>query len=773
MQIINCGFSGSNQPPDQISWQDLGLDKQWIKLAQLLSNAETARPIQRLAIESGSITENRKNLIVSAPTNGGKSLVGDLVLIQSIISGGRAVLIEPLRALAQEKFDRFKTLRKQIEKTIDRPFNVAISTGDYRLEGEQYTSAPTDTAQLVVTTPERLDAIARNLDYSPWIDSIKAVCMDEAHLIGDKRRGPVIEYLLSYLKARPAAPRLVLLSASVSHSAKAEVWLSPCDSIVVRNRFPPLAKKIVTLEEGDFPNDLLLDEIRRQACDGSSSFLIFVYKTKDASSLASRLSNELGAPEFAKAYHSKMSPSQRNQVRQSYESGATRCVVATTSLAMGVNLPATHVIVRDLLFQGEGKLSISQLLQMCGRAGRGNTPGTATLIHHAKCGWDLHELEAEFSEEPLPSLDSSYRVSNRFGSKQQEVDLGLCEVILTHLSRFSDGQSRDQIDAFFRNSLGGAAISELIAPAIRWLCDPCRSLIGTNEDGLLVATSLGMHANKSTLPLTIAAGIGQLLRDLLELDPEDGYLKSWSPLDHLILLDLLCDRTPSLRQFSEPLAEQVTGWIEAYQGEKPVLFREWIHGAKDKSKACELLGSIGIETSADDQSRKLGYGSTFRSIILFDRGRGISVSDIERRWKIENLAGVEEQWRDTMIWLLNALSRVLETRCFFYHLKEHCKADTRRIRNVEGCLRTMRRQLYGLQDHLKYCSPLGGLLRSISRTAVQRLPGIGIQTIRKLERSGVTSLADLAKLSTKDFERMNIRDSTIDKLVSYLRRRSI
>ena len=692
--------------------------------------------------------------------------------MQSIISGGRAVLIEPLRALAQEKFDRFKALRKKIEKTIDRPFNVAISTGDYRLEGEQYTSAPTDAAQLVVTTPERLDAIARNLDYLPWIDSIKAVCMDEAHLIGDKRRGPVIEYLLSYLKARPAAPRLVLLSASVSDSAKAEEWLSPCDSIVVRNRFPPLAKQIIAIEEGESPNDALLEAIRHQARDGAASFLVFVYKTKDASSLAFKLSDELGSPEFSKAYHSKMSSSARNQVRQSYESGATRCVVATTSLAMGVNLPATHVIVRDLLFQGEGKLPISQLLQMCGRAGRGNTPGTATLIHHAKCGWDLHELETSFKDEPLPSLDSSYRNSNRFGSKQQEVDLGLCEVILTHLSRFPDGQSSEQIEAFFRNSLGGTAVAELITSALRWLCDPCRTLIVTNEDGFLVATSLGMHAIKATLPLNIAAGIGQLIRDLLELDPDDGYLKAWSPLDHLILLDLLCDRTPSIKQFSEPLAEQVTSWIEAYQGEKPLLFREWLHGSKGKSKACELLGSIGIESSSDDHSRKQGYASTFRSIILFDRGRGISVSDIERRWKVENLAGVEEQWRDTMIWLSNALSRVLETRCFFYHLKEHCNADTKRIRSVEGCLRTMRRQLYGLQDQLKYCSPLGSVLKSLKRTG-EKSPAIGIQTIRKLESAGIGSLAELTRYTPDELRRLGLRDAAISQITSYVRRRSL
>lgn len=772
MEKIDCGYSGSTTQPEQKSWNELGTGDQWIKLIRLLSNAETARPIQQEAIAKGCIGENRKNLIVSAPTNGGKSLVGDLVLMQSIMNGGRAVLVEPLRAIAQEKFDGYKALRKKIEQIIDRPFDVAISTGDYRLEGEQYTSPPTGAAQLIVTTPERLDAIARNQDYMPWIDSIKSVCVDEAHLIGDKRRGPVIEYLLSFLKLRPAAPRLVLLSASVSDSTKAQEWLSPCDTIVVRDRFPPLSKQIISLADRESQDEAILDAIPKQSQDQTSSFLVFVYKTRDASGLAVKLCEELGVQDFAKAYHSKMSSSQRKQVRESYEMGSTRCVVATTSLAMGVNLPATHVFVRDLLFQGEGKLSISQLLQMSGRAGRGDKPGTATLIHHPKCGWDIQELATAFREEPLPALESSFRIVSRRNSKQPEIDISLCEVILTHLSRYPDGQAIDDIVRFFRNSLGGSVVGELIAPAIRWLSDPCRTLIGTNENGLLVATSLGMHAVKATLPLNIAAGIGQLIRDLLELDSDDNYLRAWSPLDHLILLDLLCDRTPSLRQFSEPLAEQVTSWIEAHQGEKPLLFREWIHGSKGKSKACELFGSIGLETN-DEQARKQGYSSTFRAVILFDRGRGISTSDIERRWNVENLSGVEEQWRDTMIWLLNALARVLETRCFFYHLKEHCNADSKRIRSVESCLRTMRRQLYGIQDHLKYCSPLGGLLRSISRTAGKKSPGIGIQTIRKLEQSGVTSLAELAKLTKQDLERHRIRDATIDRLLIYLRRRSI
>ena len=45
------------------------------------------------------------------------------------------------------------------------------------------------------------------------------------------------------------------------------------------------------------------------------------------------------------AYHSGMSASQKAAVRRAYESGQSRCIVSTTALAMGVNLPATHVYV--------------------------------------------------------------------------------------------------------------------------------------------------------------------------------------------------------------------------------------------------------------------------------------------------------------------------------------------------------------------------------------------------------------------------------------------
>ena len=67
-------------------------------------------------------------------------------------------------------------------------------------------------------------------------------------------------------------------------------------------------------------------------------------------------------------------------------------------------------------------------------------------------------------------------------------------------------------------------------------------------------------------------------------------------MDHLLVIDLLLEspKSPTLRGFSEDLANQVESWIEG-SSEKSVLFREWIRGEEGKSKSDEIFGSLGIQ----------------------------------------------------------------------------------------------------------------------------------------------------------------------------------
>ena len=143
----------------------------------------------------------------------------------------------------------------------------------------------------------------------------------------------------------------------------------------------------------------------------------------------------------------------------SYCSGRSRCVVTTTALAAGVNLPTTHVIVRDLTFQGTDPLPVDQLVQMAGRAGRGDKRGHAFFIHRTNDAWKIERLLSELKEPPFPKLSSALR---GVGGRSKPRDRERCipraaSVILSLLARRDAAMSETEIENFFNRSLVGNA----------------------------------------------------------------------------------------------------------------------------------------------------------------------------------------------------------------------------------------------------------------------------------------------------------------------------
>src|SRR6516164_7679842 len=74
---------------------------------------------------------------------------------------------------------------------------------------------------------------------------------------------------------------------------------------------------------------------------------------------------------------------------------------------------------------------------------------------------------------------------------------------------------------------------------LRWLIDPSQALAYRTEDSRYLLTVLGSAGLRSMLPLDYVAGLGQLIRDLISLDPLAGLLNRWSALDHLFVMALL------------------------------------------------------------------------------------------------------------------------------------------------------------------------------------------------------------------------------------------
>lgn len=770
--------AGCSEPiPEPLESQaEHRLNGRWSAIVEAFLQGRPLRPIQRKALLDARILESRQHLVISAPTNSGKSLIGHLLLLDAVMQGRRAVLLEPLRALAQEQADelteRLASLGPSVLASVPK---IRISTGDYRLESEFLSDAPPSEGEIIVATPERLDAIMRDPSHDAWIQSIGTVVVDEAHLLGDARRGPTLELLVATMLSLQVPPRIALLSATIGCPEALGEWLRPCQ-IISSNARTPLWKEVWQLENGEQADEILCLALREALEDPSNVALVFVYRREAAEALARKLSVSYGIP--SAGYHSGQSAAERARIRAEYLAGRYRCVVTTTALAMGVNLPATHVFVRDTTFFGHGDLTTAELIQILGRAGRGDRAGRGVVLLRPNDSWAPEQLAAALRGEVLPPLQSSFAECSRDGrgssrDRGEEITISAAALVAACLARRADqGLSTDDLTSLLGNTLGGRALVSRLEPAIRWLSSPTRVIAYRDEQGRYHLTALGRAGVRAMLPLPYIAGVGQLVRDLLSLDPQAKLLGRWTTLDHLFLASLLSDRSPHLRRFSESLANQIDGWLESRPaGEKSLLFVEWVMGTEETTKADELWGSLGLAKSAAGVARKRAYMAMLSAAILDERSRGASLEDLERRWCLSGLEGVEESWRDTVIWLLSGHVALFEVRAFYHHLRESCSASHEQIRAVKQVLGRMRRQAYDLMERLKYCSPLGPIMRGVRQTLRREGPSVGVGTIRKLEAAGFTSLHDLAHADIETLCAAGVQRRFAKQILAYVRRR--
>ncbi|MCC6061614.1 MAG: DEAD/DEAH box helicase [Desulfurococcales archaeon] len=353
-------------------------------------------PPQAEAVSRG-LFKNR-NIIVSTPTASGKSLIAYMALMNVFLNGFKGIYTTPLKALATEKYedliDHFRGLGAKI----------GISTGDYDSPSEDLKRY-----DVLVTTYERLDAIMRQRP--SWLRDVGAIVVDEIHVLGDDERGPVIEMILS--RALRNSWQIIGLSATIGNPEDIGGWLNAetieCDwrPVPLIQGYYDKKKSKIFFENGsqeDVAGDLISHSVSKAVRDdyqilvfkqsrrdventaskiaSEMSLLLSRYsgKTKELIDLlnenvSSRIERELLSKLFLRGvsfHHAGLSPEARKIIEKGFREKILRIVVATPTLAAGVNLPARRVIIYTHRYE-KGyyePISILEYKQMAGRAGR-------------------------------------------------------------------------------------------------------------------------------------------------------------------------------------------------------------------------------------------------------------------------------------------------------------------------------------------------------------------------------------------------------------------
>ncbi len=353
------------------------------------------RPNQQKAIDKGILNKN-KNFIVSIPTGAGKTLIGELALINHLIkdkkpTGNKGIYIVPLKALATEKYYDFK------EKYERFGIKVALSIGDYD-ESENL-----EEYDLIVTTAEKLDSLIRhNFDLS----KVSVVVIDEIHLIGDKERGSTLEILITKLLNYNI--QIIGLSATIGNAEELAEWIN--GELIVDNWRPVKLRKgiyynnkifYIDVEEEKNVNNLIIDCVKdggsciifcnskRKAMEEAKKIDLRPFLNKDEREKLNKLSKEIlniletpteickNLAESIKRgvafHHAGLTFKHRELIEKAFRKRLIKVICSTTTLAYGLNLPCRRVIIKDIKRFSDGGMRYiptNEIHQCIGRAGR-------------------------------------------------------------------------------------------------------------------------------------------------------------------------------------------------------------------------------------------------------------------------------------------------------------------------------------------------------------------------------------------------------------------
>jgi len=349
------------------------------------------------------------NALVSAPTSAGKSLVAFLFLKDK---KGKKVFTAPTRSLVYEKA---RELSRLFGKRVD------VRTGEVV---ELFKGVK---SEVVVATYESLALALRNR--ASWVEEASGVVVDEIHqLMGS--RGWVLEELLTSLLER--GKEVLGLSATLPGAEELARWMEAELFVESRWRPVPLERKLIPLKE--FP-EFTKAESQEEKLAGKLLSALFTLKKPDEQvilfvhkksvgwallELANRekigVMNETLPFEkeerepYEIAFHNADVPrEEREKIEKAFREGKLPVLVATSTLAYGVNLPADTVLigVRALYDRRERKWKtfpdLLDILQMEGRAGRLGIKekGYSYILPYGVKGENLEKKLREKLEEPF------------------------------------------------------------------------------------------------------------------------------------------------------------------------------------------------------------------------------------------------------------------------------------------------------------------------------------------------------------------------------------
>jgi helicase len=354
-----------------------GIDERIISLWKE-AGYEELLPIQEAAVRRGKVLEG-KSAVIFSPTSSGKTFVGELAAVQTARRNRRAIYLVPQKALAEEKYQEFTRkygsfgVRVVISSRDRKEFDRDIHRGRFHIAVIVFEKMQA----LMVASP----ALLRN---------VGLVVVDELQMMGDRIRGAGLEILLTKILLAQDRPQIIGLSAVLGNAKRLADWMG---AELCEDRIRPVELRKGVLHNGTFyyveHNSGRQGQEKLDGADGCSDrvatlvsqvrflakkgeqCLVFCKSKQDCVDTARKIAEGLKASPAEQsldellhledslgrdvltellsrgvAYHNAdLDWEQREIIERWFRKGEIKVVCATTTLAMGINLPARNVFI--------------------------------------------------------------------------------------------------------------------------------------------------------------------------------------------------------------------------------------------------------------------------------------------------------------------------------------------------------------------------------------------------------------------------------------------
>lgn len=459
-------------------------------------------PAQKAVIESGYL-EDKSNYIISIPTASGKTVLGILPALKTILNGGKAVYAAPLLSIQNEKVKEFKAFEEHGIKVGKHPSNSDLS----------------------VMVFESFDALTR----FSWnvLREVDTLIIDEFHMIGEYSRGPTLESAITRAKIINPSLRIIALSATLKNIDEIEQWL---DGKTVEHDYRPVPLNKEVLDAEMFntknKNDVIV-KIVEKAIEDNSQALSFVSTRRFTESLATYVAKKIdkkttkeqkhkfkqvadkllevpkkkgslptttclklaeAAEKGVVFHHAGLFNEQKEIIEDEFRNGNILMITATPSLMYGVNLPSKYVVIRDhtrWTSNGPASIPVFDYEQMSGRAGRPQYDDVGYSYLVAKTMDEAFDLEARYVNGEI-ELTNSKLIDNKDAIYKQ-----IIAQIASSLSK-----NLDDLNDFFGKTLYGfqmknnPSMSMFAQDSLNWELESALEFLLQN--GIIRATPEGL-----------------------------------------------------------------------------------------------------------------------------------------------------------------------------------------------------------------------------------------------------------------------------------------